>query len=70
MRGIFLKRVRKIVTIFVMLVVTFSLFGCSKGAKENILLNDVKSQSKVEQQEINTAIENGNRYLQNLLYNI
>ena len=70
MRGIFLKRVRKIVTIFVMLVVTFSLFGCSKGDKENILLNDVKSQSKVEQQEINTAIENGNRYLQNLLYNI
>ena len=68
MRGIFLKRVRKIVTIFVMLVVTFSLFGCSKGDKENILLNDVKSQSKVEQQEINTAIENGNKYLEEKNY--
>lgn len=42
MRGIFLKRVRKIVTIFVMLVVTFSLFGCIKGDKDTILAKDVK----------------------------
>ena len=49
---------------------SINFLACKTKDKENILLNDVKSQSKVEQQEINTAIENGNRYLQNLLYNI
>ena len=58
MRGIFLKRVRKIVTIFVMLVVTFSLFGCIKGDKDTILAKDVKSKSKLENKEIFESIFN------------
>ena len=68
MRGIFLKRVRKIVTIFVMLVVTFSLFGCIKGDKETILDKDVKSKSKLENQEIKSAMEKGNGYLEEKNY--
>ena len=64
MRGIFFKRGRYVVTIFAILVVAFSLFGCSKGDKESILVKDVKNQSKVEKQEIKTAIDNGNKYLE------
>ena len=62
--------VKRIFTIIIIIAMSINFLACKTKDKENILLNDVKSQSKVEQQEINTAIENGNRYLQNLLYNI
>ena len=61
---------KRILALFVGIIISINCIACTGVDKENILLNDVKSQSKVEQQEINTAIENGNRYLQNLLYNI
>ena len=41
-----------------------NFMACTSKDKESILLKDVKSQSKVEEQEIRTAIDNGNIYLE------
>ena len=46
------------------IVMSMNFLGCKTKDKENILLKDVKSQSKVEDQEIRTAIDNGNKYLE------
>ena len=56
--------VKRIFTIIIVIAMSINFLACKTKDKENILLNDVKNQSKVEQQEINTAIENGNKYLE------
>ena len=55
---------KRVFTIIIVIAMSINFLACKTKDKENILLNDVKSQSKVEQQEINTAIENGNKYLE------
>ena len=59
---------KRILALFVGIIISINCIACTGADKENILLNDVKSQSKVEQQEINTAIENGNKYLEEKNY--
>lgn len=59
-----LKNSKVLVTIFIIIVVSSNLISCSKKDKENVLLDDVKNQSKIEDQEIRTAIDNGNKYLE------
>ena len=55
---------KKIFVIMISIVMSMNFLGCKTKDKENILLKDVKSQSKVEEQEIRTAIDNGNKYLE------
>ena len=59
---------KRILALFVGIIISINCIACTGADKENILLNDVKSQSKVEQQEINTSIENGNKYLEEKNY--
>ena len=59
---------KRILALFVGIIISINCIACTGADKENILLKDVKSQSKVEQQEINTSIENGNKYLEEKNY--
>ena len=55
---------KRIFAIIIVIVISINFLACKTKDKENILLKDVKSQSKVEEQEIRTAIDNGNKYLE------
>ena len=59
---------KRILALFVGIIISINCIACTGADKENILLKDVKSQSKVEEQEIETAIENGNKYLEEKNY--
>ncbi|CDM69488.1 Hypothetical protein CM240_2351 [Clostridium bornimense] len=55
---------KKIFTVIISIIMLMNFMACTSKDKESILLKDVKSQSKVEEQEIRTAIDNGNKYLE------
>ena len=55
---------KKIFAVSISIIMLMNFMACTSKDKESILLKDVKSQSKVEEQEIRTAIDNGNKYLE------
>ncbi|CDM69487.1 Hypothetical protein CM240_2350 [Clostridium bornimense] len=58
------KCVIKGISLVLSIFAVINFMACKTKDKENILLKDVKEQAKVEEQEIRTAIDNGNKYLE------
>ncbi|MEW8957366.1 Ig-like domain-containing protein [Clostridium sp.] len=60
--------IRKLLSLFLLLVLTLSMMACQAKDKEIVLANDVMEQVKVEEMEVKDSIHRGNKYLEEEKY--